>query len=269
MKILFIGDIVGEQGRKALKKHLPQLRNRLKPDSVIVNCENAAHGLGVTPKICDELFESGVNALTSGNHIWDKGEIVPHIDHEPRLIRPVNFPEGTPGNGVYTYRDHKGRYVTVINAQGRLFMDALDDPFRGIDRVLKELKLGQGSHAVIVDFHAEATSEKLCMGNYLDGRVTAVLGTHTHVPTADHRILPKGTAYQTDVGMTGCYESIIGFEKDVPIKGFLTKMKAGKMEPAGGEGTVCGALITVNDKTGLADAIEPVRVGGAELSQTL
>lgn len=268
MKILFIGDIVGEEGRKAFIRHLPDLRKKLNPDSVIVNCENAAHGFGITPRICEELFELGVNCLTTGNHVWDKSEIIPYIKEEPRLIRPLNFPEGTPGNGVHTYRDHAGKFVTVINAQGRLFMDALDDPFRGMDKILKELKLGTGSNAIIVDFHAEATSEALAFGNYLDGRVTAVLGTHTHVPTADHRILPKGTAYQTDVGMTGCYDSIIGFDKVTPINGFITRIKSGRLEPATGDGAVCGALITVNDKTGLAERIDPVRVGGKELSQT-
>lgn len=269
MKILFIGDIVGEQGRNALEKYLPVLRKQLNPDSVIVNCENAAHGFGITPKICDELLDMGINALTTGNHVWDKSEIIPYIKKEPRLVRPINFPEGTPGNGVHTFKDHAGRYITVINAQGRLFMEALDDPFRAMDQVLKELKLGQGSNAIIVDFHAEATSEALCFGNYLDGRVSAVLGTHTHVPTADHRILPKGTAYQTDVGMTGCYDSIIGFDKEAPINGFVTKIRSGRLEPASGEGAVCGALMTIDDKTGLAQKIDPVRIGGNELSQTV
>jgi len=269
MKILFIGDVVGEAGRKAIIHHLPEIRKKLNPDSIIVNGENAAHGFGITPQICEEFLDIGVNCLTSGNHIWDKKEIIPYINKEPRLIRPLNFPEGTPGNGVHTYKDHAGRYVTVINAQGRLFMDALDDPFRGMDKILKELKLGQGSNAIIVDFHVEATSEALAFGHYLDGRVSAVLGTHTHVPTADHRILPKGTAYQTDVGMTGCYDSIVGFDKVIPINGYVTRMKIGRLEPASGAGTVCGALVTVDGNTGLAKRIDPVRIGGRELSQTV
>lgn len=269
MKILFIGDIVGEPGRKVLEKHLPDLCRKFNPDSIVVNGENSAHGIGITPKIADSLFDMGVNCITGGNHSFDKKDIVPHMAGEPRLIRPFNFPDGTPGNGVYSYRDKNGKYVTVINAIARLFMgNFVDCPFRGIDRILEQVKLTQGTDAIIVDFHGEATSEKLCFGNYLDGRVSAVLGTHTHIPTADHRILPKGTAYQTDVGMTGCYESIIGMDKAAPIQGFVRGMRDGRLEPAEGEGTICGTLVTVNVQTGLADDIAPVRYGGSELSQT-
>jgi metallophosphoesterase (TIGR00282 family) len=270
MKILFIGDVVAEPGRRALEQYLPILREKLKPDSVIINGENSAHGIGITPKIADGFFDLGVDCITGGNHSFDKREIIAHMANEPRLIRPLNYPNGTPGNGVFTYRDKNGKYITVINAMARLFVDCfLDCPFRSVDRVLEQLKLGIGSNAIIVDFHGEATSEKLAFGNYFDGRVTAVLGTHTHIPTADHRVLPKGTAYQTDVGMTGCYESIIGMDKDVPIQGFTKNLRDGRMEPAVGDATVCGCLITIDNETGLASAIKPVRIGGNELENTI
>lgn len=265
MKILFIGDVVAAPGRKALADHLPDLKKTLKPDSVIVNGENSAHGIGITPKIADEIFEMGVNCITGGNHSFDKRDIVPYMADQPAIIRPLNYPQGTPGNGVYSYRDCNGKYVTVINAMARLFLDCfLDCPFRGLDKVLDQVKLGQGTDAIIVDFHGEATSEKLAFANYLDGRVTAVLGTHTHIPTADHRILPKGTAYQTDVGMTGCYESIIGMDKKVPIQGFVENLRDGRLEPAEGKGTICGTLVETDDKTGLATKITPVRYGSGE-----
>lgn len=270
MKILFIGDVVAEPGRKALKHYLHDLCSVLKPDSVIVNGENSAHGIGITPKIADEILDLGVNCITGGNHSFDKRDIIPYMVHEPRLIRPLNYPLGTPGNGVYSYRDKNGKFVTVINAMARLFVDPfLDCPFRSVDRVLETVKLGKGSDAIIVDFHGEATSEKVAFGNYFDGRVTAVLGTHTHIPTADHRILLKGTAYQTDVGMTGCYESIIGMDKDVPIQGFVKNLRDGRLEPAEGEATICGCLLDISDKTGLAEGITPVRYGGEGKSISL
>lgn len=269
MKLLFIGDVAWDEGRKALDRYLPELRKKLQPDSVIVNAENSAHGAGITPKIVEWLQNDlGVDCITGGDHSFDKREIIPHMKDYPRLIRPANFPD-MEGNGVYSFRDSQGRFVTVINMIGRVFtMPTLDCPFRKVDSILENIKLKTNSDAILVDFHAEATSEKYCFGHYVDGRVSAVLGTHTHVPTADHQILPKGTAYQSDVGMTGCYRSSIGVDFGVPMQGFLKGRMLEKMEPAIGDGTVCGALVTVNDKTGLAEKIEPVRIGGKELSQS-
>ena len=269
MKTLFIGDVAAAPGRKALVDHLPSLREKLKPDSIIVNGENSAHGLGIVPKIADEIFDLGVSCITGGDHSFDKPEIIPHMANEPRIIRPLNYPTGAPGNGVHSYRTQNGKYVTVINAMGRVFMNALIDcPFKAMDKVLEQVKLGHGADAIIVDFHGEATSEMVCMGHYLDGRVSAVLGTHTHIPTADHRILPKGTAYQTDVGMTGCYDSSIGMDFEVPLQSFTKGRRLGKMEPASGLGTICGALIDIDDKTGLATKIMPVRYGDNQAIST-
>ncbi|PCI01928.1 MAG: metallophosphoesterase [Alphaproteobacteria bacterium] len=262
MKILFIGDVAAAPGRKALAEHLPSLCAKIKPDSIIVNGENAAHGIGITPKIADEIFDMGVSCITGGDHSFDKSEIIPHMEKEPRIIRPVNYPVGAPGNGVYSYRDQNGKFVTVINAMGRVFMNALIDcPFKSMDKILENVKLGQGADAIIVDFHGEATSEMVCMGQYLDGRVSAVLGTHTHIPTADHRVLPKGTGFQSDVGMTGCYNSSIGMDFEAPLQAFVVGRRLTKMEPATGQGTICGALVDIDDKTGLATKVTPVRYG--------
>ncbi len=269
MKILFIGDVAWDSGREALEKHLPELRQKLKPDSVIVNGENSAHGIGITPKIADWMIDDlGVDCITGGDHSFDKRDIIPYMPDHPQLIRPANY-NNMSGNGVYSFKGHKGRYITVINIIWRVFTGALVDcPFKTLDKILENIKLKTNSDAIIVDFHAEATSEKYCMGHYADGRVSAVLGTHTHVPTADHQILPKGTAYQSDVGMTGCYCGSIGVDLRVPMQGFLNGRMIDKMEAAKGEGTVCGALIDINDDTGLADKITPIRVGGTELSQS-
>ena len=269
MRILFIGDVAWEEGRKALEAHLPTLRKTLKPDSVVVNGENSAHGAGITEKIAEWMLgELGVDCITGGDHSFDKREVIPYMVKQPKLIRPANFPD-MEGNGTYSFRDKDGRFVTVINLMGRVFTSpTMDCPFRSADKILEQVKLKHNSDAILIDFHAEATSEKYCFGHYVDGRVSAVLGTHTHVPTADHQILQNGTAYQSDVGMTGCYTSSIGVDFKVPMQGFLKGRMLEKMEPACGAATVCGALITVNDKTGLADKIEPVRFGGKELAQT-
>lgn len=261
MKILFLGDVMGRSGREAIKTHLPQLQETLKPDVIIVNAENSAHGFGITEKICEEFFEIGVSCITSGNHIWDKKEIIGYIGGEKRLIRPLNYPEGSPGQGFYEFSLYDGRKVLILNAMGRLFMDPMDDPFTKTKEFLKAYKLGHSVHAIFVDFHAETTSEKLSFARYLDGEVSAVVGTHTHVPTADHQILPNGTAYQTDAGMCGDYNSVIGVKDHVPIHRFVKKTPTEKMNPADGEGTVCGSFIVTDDKTGKAKSIEPVRVG--------
>lgn len=261
MRILFIGDIFGRSGREALEKHLPTLRQKLKPDAVIVNGENAAHGIGITDKMCKEFYDLGTDCITSGNHIWDQREIIPYIAKDPKLLRPANYPPGTPGSGSYKFTSKNGDNILIINAMARLFMEALDDPFRAIDEILSKEKLGQTVQAIFVDFHGEASSEKMALGHYLDGRVSAVVGTHTHIPTADAHIMASGTGYQTDAGMTGDYNSVIGVRKDIPVQKFLKKMPGEKMIPAGGEGTVCGVFVVTDDKTGLCKAIEPVRVG--------
>ncbi len=262
MRILFIGDVMGRAGRDAVAAHLPSLRARLKTDVVICNAENAAHGVGINKKICDDLYALGVDCITSGNHIWDQREILLTIDQDPKLLRPLNFPKGTPGRGAYVHGLPDGRRILVANVMGRLFMDALDDPFAAMADLLKNQRMGAGINAVFVDIHAEATSEKMAMAHYLDGQVSAVVGTHTHIPTADCQILPGGTALQCDAGMTGDYDSVIGVRKDIPIMRFTRKMPTEKMQPAEGEGTVCGTFIETDDKTGHAVRIDPVRIGG-------
>lgn len=262
MRILFLGDVVGRPGRKAVLAHLPELRRRLAADFVIVNGENAAGGFGITETICEELLDAGADVITTGNHVWDQREALVFINRQPRLLRPVNFPPGTPGRGAGLYKTQGGAQVMVINAMGRVFMDPLDCPFQAIDRELGQGELKSKADAIIIDFHAEATSEKQAFGYYVDGRATAVIGTHTHVPTADDRILPGGTAFMSDVGMCGDYQSIIGMQRDEPVHRFVTKTQRGRIETALGEGTVCGLAIETDDATGLAKAVAPIRVGG-------
>ena len=262
MRLLFCGDIVGRSGREALKTYLPLLKQHFHIDGVIANGENASHGFGLTASICRDAYAIGVDVLTSGNHIWDKLEIAQHIGTDDRLIRPANYPPNTPGKGFTVFQTANHKKVLVINAMGRLFMDLLDDPFRAVDLILQGYHLGKNIDAIIVDFHAEATSEKAAMGYFCDGRVSFVIGTHTHVPTADMRILPSGTAFQSDAGMCGDYNSIVGMNKDVPLAKFLKGMKTEKrMEPATGEGTLCGVLVTLKT-SGLAESIRPIRLGG-------
>ncbi|MGZ9097892.1 MAG: TIGR00282 family metallophosphoesterase [Micavibrio sp.] len=262
MRILFIGDVVGRTGRDALTKHLPDLKKNLRADVVVVNGENAAHGIGITPDICKEFYALGTDVISTGNHIWDQREIIPYIDRDPKLLRPINFPKGTVGKGYYLHALPDGRKILVINAMARLFMDPLDDPFLAVNDLLNTYRLGAGANAILLDFHGEATSEKMAMGHYLDGRASIVVGTHTHVPTADVQIMPGGTAYQTDAGMTCDFDSVIGFKKDVPIQRFTRKMPTDRLTPAEGEGTVCGLFVETDDKTGLAKHACAVRVGG-------
>ncbi|MEZ5813423.1 MAG: TIGR00282 family metallophosphoesterase [Alphaproteobacteria bacterium] len=262
MRILFIGDIFGRSGREALQKHLPRLREDLTPDVIIVNGENATNGRGINIKHCKEFYEWGVDCITTGNHVWDQREIIPHIARDEKLLRPVNFPEGTPGRGIYKHRLPDGRTITIINAMARLFMDAMDDPFRIVGDLLKNEKLGQATDAIFIDFHGETTSEKMSFAHYVDGKATGVVGTHTHIPTADAHILEKGTAYQTDAGMTGDYNSVIGVEKEMATQRFIKKMPGERFLPANGEATLCGCLIVSDDKTGLARSIDPIRLGG-------
>lgn len=263
MKILFLGDVVGRSGRDAVSKHLPVLKKKLQPDVVIVNGENAAKGVGITDVICKQFYADGVDCITTGNHIWDQREIIMYIDSDPKLLRPVNFPKGTPGKGAYTYTLPDGRKILIINAMGRVFMDQLDDPFAMVDDIVRANPLGRNDLAAIfIDFHAEVTSEKTSFGHYFDGRVSCVVGTHTHIPTADAQILANGTAYQTDAGMTGDFDSVIGVRKDIPVLRFTRKMPTERMTPAEGEATVCGIFVETDDRNGLAKSIEPVRVGG-------
>ncbi|MDB2682676.1 TIGR00282 family metallophosphoesterase [Alphaproteobacteria bacterium] len=267
MKILFIGDIFGRQGREALQTYLPTLKEKHDPDIVICNGENAAHGLGINPKYCKEFYEWGVDVITTGNHIWDQREIIPYIDKDPNLLRPINYPKGTPGNGSVKYRAANGQDILVINVMGGLFMNQLDDPFQAMKELLEKETLGKTVGAIFVDIHAEATSEKMAMGHYLDGKISAIIGTHTHIPTADHHIMVNGTAFMADAGMTGDYDSIIGVQKEIPLQKFTSKMPGERFRPSSGEATLCGALVITDDKTGLASSIEPIRVGG-RLSQT-
>lgn len=262
MKLLFCGDIVGRPGRDAVVERLPRLRAELDLDFALANGENAAGGFGITEKICNELFEAGVNAITGGNHSWDQREALSVIEREPRLLRPQNYPPGTPGRGAAVFNARAGRKVMILNVMGRLYMDPLDDPFACVDRELAKQRLGGTVDAIVLDFHGEATSEKMAMGHYVDGRVSLCVGTHTHVPTADSMILPGGTAYQTDAGMCGDYDSVIGMDKAVPIQRFTRKLPTDRLSAATGEGTLCAVFVETDDKTGLARRIAPIRIGG-------
>ncbi|HQT64328.1 MAG: metallophosphoesterase [Acidocella sp. 20-57-95] len=261
MRILILGDLVGRTGRDAAVAALPGLRAQTKADCVVVNAENASHGFGLAPDMADALFAAGADAITLGNHAWDRREIIPYIAKEPRLIRPLNFPPGTPGNGASIIPLKDGRKVLVAQLMGRLFMDPLDDPFRLMEELLVRNKMGVNCHAALVDFHGEATSEKMAFAHNFDGRVSAVVGTHTHIPTADHQVLPGGTGFTADLGMCGDYDSVIGMAKEASIYKFVKKMPGERLAPAEGPATICGAFIEVNDK-GLTVRIEPVRVGG-------
>lgn len=258
MKILFVGDIVARAGRTVLHEHLKSIQEFYQVDLTILNCENAAGGFGVTPKIADELFKWGADVLTSGNHIWDKKEIFPYLDEQPRLLRPANYPTGNPGHGSVVVKTRNDEPVAVMNVQGRSFMPAIDNPFRTVDAELSQLEAEV--RVVVVDMHAEATAEKVAMGWYLDGRVSAVLGTHTHIPTADETILPQGTAYQTDVGMTGPFHSVIGMAIDTVMERFHTQMPV-RFEPATEDAQLNAAVIDVDAETGKARSIERIQRG--------
>jgi len=266
LRILFLGDVVGRSGRDAISALLPALKLELRADLVIINGENASHGFGLGPDMAEAMFAAGADAVTLGNHSWDRRELIPYIAQEKRVIRPLNFPPGTPGAGFIDIVLADGRRALVINAMGRLYMDALDDPFRATAELLSRYKLGASVQAIVADFHAEATSEKLAYGHSFDGTMSLVVGTHTHVPTSDHQILPGGTAYQSDAGMCGDYDSVIGMSKQGAAARFWTKMPGERMQPADGEATLCGVFVVTDDKTGLATGVEPIRRGG-RLSQ--
>jgi len=262
LKALYIGDVVGKSGRKAVMDHLGRLQDQLSLDFIVLNGENSAHGFGITAAICETFFDLGVDVITTGNHAWDQREIVDYIQTEPRLLRPVNYPEGTPGQGVGVYEAKNGQKVCVIQAMGRLFMDPLDDPFMGIQKALLNKKLGEKTDFILIDIHAEATSEKMAVGQHFDGQASMVVGTHSHIPTADAQILSGGTAYQTDAGMCGDYDSVIGMTKGPAIGRFISKMRGERLAPASGEGTLCAVYVETDDATGLATQVSPVRVGG-------
>lgn len=253
MKVLFLGDVVGKPGRKLLFDRLADLQRDWEADFTVVNVENAAAGRGVTPSIADDVLAAGADVLTTGNHVWAQREITDYIDREPRLLRPLNFPEGTPGAGLFRGRSRTGRPVAVLNLQGRVFMQPIDCPFRTLDRALEEL--GDDAAVLIVDMHAEATSEKIALGWYADGRVTAVLGTHTHVPTDDARVLPGGTAYCTDVGMSGPYDSVIGTRPDLAIERFLTARPV-RFKVASHNTRLAGVVVDCDAENGRATSIQ-------------
>lgn len=270
MKILFCGDVVGRNGRDVVLKQIPLLRQEHEIDVVVVNGENSAGGFGITGTIGKSFFEAGVDVITTGNHVWRQKDIAAYISQEKRLLRPMNYSnKNLPGSGIAIHQLKDGRHFIVLHALARLYMpDQVDCPFHALDHVLESVSLSQKNIAgIMLDFHGEATSEKMAMGHFLDGRVSFVVGTHTHVPTADHMILPNGTAYQTDAGMCGVYTSVIGMDKKVPLAKFLNKLVELKMEPAEGEATLCGSLVEISNLTGLAVNITPIRVGGV-LSQS-
>ncbi|MGH6673140.1 MAG: TIGR00282 family metallophosphoesterase, partial [Xanthobacteraceae bacterium] len=262
MRILFVGDVVGRSGRTVVYERLPGLVRDWKLDLVVINGENAAGGFGITEAIYRELIDAGADAVTLGNHAWDQKEALVFIERAERLVRPINYPPGTPGRGAAMIETKNGQRALVINAMGRIFMDPLDDPFAAVDRELDACALGKGADAIIVDMHGEATSEKQSMGHFCDGRASLVVGTHTHVPTADLRILPGGTAMMSDVGMTGDYDSVIGMAKDEPLTRFLRKIPSARFEPASGAATLCAVAVETDPATGLASRVGAVRLGG-------
>ncbi|HXT78274.1 MAG TPA: TIGR00282 family metallophosphoesterase [Acetobacteraceae bacterium] len=262
MRILFLGDLVGRSGREAAGAALPGLRAKLRADLTVVNAENASHGFGLAPEMAKALFEAGADVLTLGNHAWDRKEIIPYIAETPRLIRALNYPPGTPGGGSVVVEVPGGRRALVLQAMGRLFMDPLDCPFRGTADLLARHRLGGTVQAIVADFHAEASSEKMAYAHVFDGQMSLVIGTHTHCPSADAQVLPGGTAFQSDAGMCGDYDSVIGMAKSGAALRFWRKMPGEKLGPAEGEATVCGVFVETDDTTGLARRIEPIRLGG-------
>jgi 2',3'-cyclic-nucleotide 2'-phosphodiesterase len=268
MRILFVGDVVGRSGRNIVTARLPALVRDWKLNLVVINGENAAGGFGITEAIYEELIEAGADAITLGNHAWDQKEALVFIERAPKLIRPINYPARTPGRGAALITTKNGGHALVVNAMGRIFMDPLDDPFATVDRELSACQLGKDADAIIVDMHAETTSEKQSMGYFCDGRASLVVGTHTHAPTADLRLLPGGTAFISDVGMTGDYDSVIGMNKEEPLQRFTRRVSSARFEAASGEATLCAVAVETDPRTGLASRIAAVRIGGC-LEQTM
>ncbi len=268
VRLLFLGDLVGRGGRNAVIERLPALIVAHSLDFVVVNGENAAGGFGITEDILRQVLGAGADVVTTGNHVFDQREALVFAERQERFLRPVNYPAGAPGRGSGLYMARSGARVLVINAMGRVFMDAMDDPFAAIDRELAACPLGEQADAIVIDFHAEASSEKQALGHHLDGRVSLVVGTHTHVPTSDYRVLPGGTALQTDVGMCGDYQSVIGMSAEEPVRRFLHKVPGERFSPADGPATIAGLAVEIDDATGLALNVAPLRLGGA-LTETI
>jgi metallophosphoesterase (TIGR00282 family) len=263
MNILYLGDLVGRAGREAVIAHLPTLRERLAVDFTVVNAENAAAGFGCTRRIADDLLAAGVDVITLGDHAFDQKEMLAHLGQEPRIVRPLNIAKSAPGVGFRVFEASRGRRVAVGVVLGRIFMkQPFDDPFSAVDAAIKPHALGATVNATLIELHAEATSEKMALGHYLDGRVSLAVGAHTHVPTADAQVLRRGTAYQTDAGMCGDYDSVIGMDKAEPLRRFVTGMNGERFSPAEGEATIAGVLVETDDATGLARRVAPVRFGG-------
>ncbi|MCI5074620.1 YmdB family metallophosphoesterase [Oricola sp.] len=262
MRLLFLGDMVGRSGRSAVCAQLPGLISDFKLDFVIVNGENAAGGFGITESILTETLDAGADVVTTGNHVWDQREALVFAERHPQFLRPANFPGTAPGKGMGVYDARNGARVMVSNIMGRVFMAPdLDDPFACAEEQLKSGGLGTEFDAVVFDFHAEATSEKVCFGHFVDGRASLVVGTHTHTPTADHQILDGGTAYMSDAGMCGDYDSSLGMDKEEPLNRFLSKIPKGRFEAASGPATICGVAVEISDRTGLAEQVAPLRLG--------
>ena len=262
MRLLFLGDVVGRSGRQAVLEELPRLRARYKLDFVAINGENAAGGFGITEAIHEELIGAGADVVTLGNHAFDQKETLVYIARQDRLLRPINYPPGTPGRGAGVFKARNGADVLVINAMGLIFMPELACPFRAVERELDACELKKGADAILIDFHAEATSEKQAMGYFADGRASCVVGTHTHSPTADERVLPHGTAFVSDVGMCGDYDSVLGTDPGEPLNRFLPKIPRGRFEPAMGPATISGLAVEIDDSTGLARRTAGLRLGG-------
>ncbi len=262
MRLLFLGDMVGRSGREAVYAQLPGLIEKWKTDFVIVNGENAAGGFGITETILTETLAAGADVVTTGNHVWDQREALTFAPREERFLRPANYPAGTPGHGSGVYVARNGARILVSNIMGQIFMNPeLEDPFQCAERQLEACALGDHADAIIFDFHAEATSEKMCFAHFVDGRASLVVGTHTHCPTADHQILPGGTGYQSDAGMCGDYDSSLGMDKEEPLNRFLTKVPKGRFEAASGPATICGLGLDISESSGLCEAIAPLRIG--------
>jgi len=270
MRFAFFGDVVGRAGRDALAEHLPRLKRELELEFVIINAENASAGFGLSENSARQLFDAGADCLTLGNHSWDQKEALTYIVREPRLIRPINYPPlaDAPGRGANLFETQSGKRILVMNVLGLVHMASMDDPFAAVEKQLDACPLGLAADAVVVDMHAEATSEKMAMGHFCDGRATLVVGTHTHVPTGDAQILPNGTAYQTDAGACADYDSVIGMDKEEPLRRFTTRIGKERYRPASGPATICGVYVESDDRTGLATRIEPIRIGG-RLSQSV
>ncbi len=268
MRLLFLGDVMGRAGREAVADRLPSLIETYGFDFVIVNGENASHGRGITEAHFELLRDAGADVVTLGDHAFDQREMMTAIERHQTLIRPINFVPGAPGRGATLVTGRNGHQVLVVNALGRVFMPPMDDPFRAVDKAIADCPLGEQADAIVVDFHAEATSEMQGMGQYLDGRVSLVVGTHTHIPTSDHRILKGGTALMSDAGMCGDYDSVIGMDAEEPLSRFLTGLASARFTPAEGEATLSGVAVETNPRSGLCEKVMPVRIGGS-LSQAL